>query len=519
MVDRTAGGAEFEVAIVGFGPCGAVLAGLLGKRGVRTFVVDRLRTVYDKPRAFALDHEIMRVFQSLGVAEAVSQFTAPFTASEYYGVDGRLIKRLGSVPPPWPQGWPPNVVFTQPPVEEVLRATARECASVRVSLGEELTALAQDAAGVTLTLRDESGKQRNVRARYAVGCDGATSTVRRLAGLELDDLVFDEPWLVVDVMVNEAGLARLPKVSAQHCNPSRPATYLIGPGAHRRWEIMLLPGEDRARFDDEAEVWKLLAPWIGPSEGKLWRHATYRFHALVARQWRAGRVLLAGDAAHQQPPFTGQGMCQGVRDVANLEWKLARVLNGTSGEALLDSYGEERGTHVRRLTTTIKEIGRVIGELDPVAARARDERLIAEAGGEVRTVPRQHLLPPLERGVIADDGHRANGTLFPQPRLVVDGRDVLMDEKAGKGFLVVLGDAFAGSPDKVARIAAGLSATVLAIGNAPGALRELDGVMADWFAGYDAAAALVRPDRYVFGVAKDEAGLARLGQQACNRVD
>lgn len=445
---------SFDVAVIGLGPSGAVCVGLLGSLGLRTLAIEREQAVYDKPRAFALDHEVMRVFQDLGIAEAVAPHTAPFTPSEYYGVDGQLIKRLGALPPPWPLGWPPSMVFNQPAVETLLRSRAVANPVVEVVFSE-LEGLEQSQDQVQLRLRDG----RAVSAQYVVGCDGADSTVRRMLGIEYADLEFDEPWLVVDLLVNERGLAKLPEVSIQYCEPARPCTYLIGPGAHRRWELMLLPGEDGRAMETEAEVWRLLARWITPGDAKLWRAAAYRFHALVAREWRRGRVFLAGDAAHQQPPFTGQGMCQGVRDVANLSWKLAQVLAGKAGDALLDSYEPERSTHVRRLTETIKAIGRVICERDPEAARARDRRLLAETGGKVVTVPRQGLIPPLERGFLSPVPHPANGTLFPQ-----DG---------GTGLRVVCQDA----------------------------TNEL---LAKWFDRYQCTAVIVRPDHYVYGVADSD---------------
>ncbi|MBV8030879.1 MAG: bifunctional 3-(3-hydroxy-phenyl)propionate/3-hydroxycinnamic acid hydroxylase [Betaproteobacteria bacterium] len=453
-------GVDFDVVVVGFGPTGATLAALLGQAGVRTLVVDRAREVYDRPRAFALDHEIMRVFQNLGIARAVLPHTAPFTPSEYYGVDGQLIKRLGSIDPPYPLGWPPNLVFNQPAIEKILRERVASFPSVEVKLGVSLESFSLPEVKI-------SGER--ILASCLVGCDGAASTVRQQLGIEYEDLEFDEPWLVVDLVVGDSGLAKLPQVSVQYCEPSRPCTYLIGPGAHRRWEIMLLPGEDPARM--EKEVWTLLSRWLSPEDARLWRVASYRFHALVAREWRRGNVFLAGDAAHQQPPFTGQGMCQGIRDAANLAWKLTR-----QNESLLRSYEVERKTHVRRLTSTIKEIGRLICERDPAAARARDMRLLAEAGGDVRTVPRQSLIPPLEAGFLSPIPHPANGTLFPQPRMA-DGR--LLDDVAGTGFRVFRKEFF---------------------NNTQGAA---------WFERNGAIAALVRPDHYVYGVARDEADLER----------
>jgi 3-(3-hydroxy-phenyl)propionate hydroxylase len=513
--------ARFDVAIAGFGPVGATCASLLGRLGLRTLVLDKSRTVYDRPRAFALDHEIMRVFQGIGVADAVLPHTAPFTPSEYYGADGALIKRLGSVPPPWPLGWPPNLVFTQPPVEAALRRRAGEHPGVEIALGSELVGLAQSADAVALELVTDSGERQKVEARYLVGCDGASSTVRALAGIALEDLAFDEPWLVVDLLVNERGRAKLPAVSIQYCEPARPCTYLIGPGAHRRWEIMVLPGEDRHRLEEDAEVWRLLARWLAPDDATLWRRASYRFHALVAREWRRGRVFLAGDAAHQQPPFTGQGMCQGIRDVANLAWKLARVLAGEAGDSLLDTYGAERGAHVRRLTGAVKDIGRLICERDPAAARARDERLLREAGGRIETVPRQNLIPPLAGGFLAPAAHPANGTVFPQPRVLRGDGFALLDDLAGPSFRIVVDGGFRLAALRRVDLLARLGARLVRIGAAnpsaaDGALDvvETDGVVAGWFERGGCASALVRPDHYVYGIAGTAGELDRLLESA-----
>ncbi len=500
---------DFDAIVVGFGPAGATCAALLGKLGVRTLAVDRARAVYDKPRAFALDHEVMRVFQSLGIAEDVLKHTAPFTASEYYGVEGDLIKRLASVPPPYPLGWPPNLVFTQPPVEALLRERAAAFPDVEVALGTELIALTQSADAVTLQLRDDSDAGRTATARYVIGCDGASSAVRTITGMHYDDLGFDEPWLVVDVRVNDERIASLPQVSIQYCEPARPTTYLIGPGNHRRWEIMLLPGEDPAEMASEAQVWRLLSRWIMPGDATLWRRAAYRFHALVAREWRQGRVFIAGDAAHQQPPFTGQGMCQGVRDVANLCWKLQLAVRGRADERLLDTYAAERATHVRRYTTLIKDIGRLIGERDADAARARDRRLLAEAGGVVQTMPRQQLIPPLTSGLIDSAAHPANGVMFPQPRVRDGNNIVLLDTISGTGFrIAVHGDFPLGTlrrHDLIIR----LGATVVRFGAAADAsapphgvtVTECDGLVERWFEQHQCGAAIVRPDNYVYGVA------------------
>ncbi len=484
---------QVDVAIVGCGPAGVVLAALLGRAGVTVHICDRLPGVYEIPRAIALDHEVLRVFQQVGVVDAVLPFTEPFTNSEFFGVDGQLIRRMTMVKPPFPQGYAPSVVFTQPLVERILREHVAQIPGMTMALGVAMSGFTQDADGVSLTYEDGT----RVRARYAVACDGGGSGMRASLGIALEDGAFDEPWLVVDVLCNEQGLARLPKTSVQFCEPERPCTLVIGPKNHRRWEISLKPDEDPVLAATPERTWQLLSRWLTPADGQLWRQSSYRFHALVAERWRAGRVFLAGDAAHMQPPFLGQGMCQGVRDVANLAWKLAAVLHGqvqgAAAERLLDSYGDERKVHVRELTSRIKGVGTVVGERDVDRARARDAKLLADCGGVVKDTPRQDVLPPLTTGLLfASPGA---GTLFPQPRL---RGGVLMDDRHGHGWRLVSDGTFAlNAPD-------GMHHIDLA------AERETEGVVALWMQRHGVHAALVRPDHYVYGSAADAATAAAL---------
>jgi 3-(3-hydroxy-phenyl)propionate hydroxylase len=288
---------------------------------------------------------------------------------------------------------------------------------------------------------------------------------------------------------------------------------VIGPGNHRRWEISLLPGEDPAYMATEEGAWSVLKRWIGPGDATLWRQASYRFHALVAREWRRGRVFIAGDAAHQQPPFLGQGMCQGVRDVVNLTWKLRTVLagevTGEAAEALLDSYTVERREHVRMLTTRIKEIGAVICERDLRAASARDAALIEAAGGTIKTVPRQDIIPPLVGGLLAPDRRSGTGTLFPQPRVNGPTGPALLDELAGAGWRIVtnlrtsqLLPGLMALAERIG-IVVSIPSDVHAFSSGPHRMQasELDGVLARWFGRHGCCAAVVRPDHYVYGVA------------------
>lgn len=498
---------RYDVLVVGFGPAGAVAAGMLGARGHSTLVVDRLTGIYDKPRAIAIDHEILRHFDNMGIADKVLPYIEPFTASQHFGAQGQLIRRIDMVPAPYPLGYTPSMVFTQPPVEAVLRQHAESFDCVTVELGTEMTRLDPKADEVVATLKDGSGATRKVAAKYVVGCDGAWSPVRELSGMKFEDLVFDEPWLVVDVQVHDDALDKLPQTSAQFCDPARPTSFIMGPKNHRRWEIMLLPGEDPREMEKPDNVWRLLSPWLTPQDGDLWRAAAYRFHALVADEWRRGRVMIAGDAAHQQPPFIGQGMCQGLRDVSNLVWRLDRVLKGQSSEALLDTYTTERKRHVQTLTGKIKAIGQAICERDPEAAAARDARILAEGGGKPLIITRQEIVPPIEVGLIAAEGTPARGLLFPQPAVADGTSSRLMDNLTGASWRLVLDGRKIGVED-VQALAGPIDGIVIKAVVShddteadQGALREKDGVLSAWFDRHGAIAALVRPDHYVFGAA------------------
>ena len=498
-------GSVFDVALIGCGPVGITLAGLLGREGLRVAVFERSNEVYAQPRAVGFDHDAMRLFQRIGAAAALAPHVTDFRNTVYRGVDGQVIQRVQRIAPPYPYTWAPNYTCDQPGVEAVLRQVVGTLPSVQLQLGTELLALDPHADGVSLQLRDGQGRRQHCSARWVVGCDGASSTVRRLVGLKLHSHDYDEPWIVVDLKVGSAALARLPDTNVQYCEPGRPCTYIVCPGNHRRWEFMLMDGEPREGALEPARLWALLARWLQPGDAELWRAAAYRFHALVAEDWRAGRVLLAGDSAHQTPPFMGQGLCQGLRDAGNLAWKLAAVLRGRAGPALLDSYTTERRPHVEATTLMARQLGLMLSERDPQRARVRDAQLLAQAGGQPPTLIRQDLIPPLRHGLIAPAAPRA-GEVLPQPRVQHGPRTLLMDDLLGPEWRLVVRAGDDAALAACARAAAvhGLPLVVVGAHTGPlpeGALQvqEDDGLLRNWLAEAGLFGALVRPDHYVYG--------------------
>lgn len=511
----------YDALIVGLGPVGATLANLLARRGLRIGVIEAEREIYDKPRAITLDHEVMRILQACGLAHRIAPFTAPHPGTTYLGIDGKVIKIFDPLPPPYPLAWPPTASFVQPAVEAILR-DALAASGNDVLLDTRALDFAQDADGVTVTVGSMDGPERTLRARYLVGCDGANSFVRKRLGIAVEDLAFDEWWMVVDVRIVRP--VELPRKSIQYCWPQRPATFVLGPGNLRRWEIKLLPGEDPAEFGQPDNVIRQLARFVDPACIEVWRSAVYRFHALLAERWRLGRVFLAGDACHQTPPFLGQGLCAGMRDASNLAWKLTMAVRDGAPDTLLDTYEVERKPHVRAVVASAKQFGLIIGELDPVAARRRDETLRAQLErGEAETI-RQRYIPNLSAGVIdREDSGAVAGTLFVQPHVSgPDGIAGLLDDLLAFRFLIATTstDAQAWLTPASREIWQQLGGERIVIARADEAIASGDGALlqvveddelfAGWAQHHGYKAFVVRPDRYVFGAANDADGLNRL---------
>ena len=417
--------ADVDLAIIGFGPTGATMAGLAAIRGLRVVVVERDTEIFPLPRAVQCDHEVLRILQELGCADEVLAGSIRNDGLSFLAAD-RQVLLSATVPAMAPTGWPTSVFFHQPSFEEILRRTVLGL-GVDVRLGHEVTGIEQHDDRVTVHM---AGAEP-VRARYVVGCDGARSMTRKVIGTDLRDSGFEEPWLVVDLFLDD-DVPGLPTRCLQVCDPARPHTLVPMPGRRFRFEFMLLPGESADEIQRPEVIERLLRPWIDPGLVTIERAAVYTFHGLVAARWRDRRVFLAGDAAHQTPPFLGQGMCAGMRDAANLAWKLAAAAaadNDGSPDALLDTYQLEREPHAQAVIDVAVGFGQLICILDPVAAAERDARMLADraAGGAASDGETPNLIPPLTQGPAVGLG---GGDLSRQPRL----GGTRLDDLIGTGF-------------------------------------------------------------------------------------
>lgn len=480
---------RYDVGIVGYGPVGATMATLLAREGLALAVFERDSAPYALPRAGHFDGEIMRVLQTAGIADGLAPSLAVGVGMKFLAADGRLLVNWPRPQEIGPQDWHASYRFYQPELEAHLRAAFEAASSHPARLSCEVTGLEQEADGVRLTVADRvRGTTEEIRCRYVVACDGARSMVRQAIGSSIEDLGSHDSWLVVDVLLH-APVPSLEDATLQICDPARPTTVARASGLRRRWEFKIMPGDDRERIAEPDSVWRLIAPWVGPEHCIVERAVVYTFHGILARGWRAGRVLLAGDAAHQTPPFMGQGLCAGIRDASNLAWKLVDVVRGRADPSLLDSYEAERGPHVRAFVQEAIRLGDIVQVTDPEEVAARD-RQMAENPEFLRTIT-----PRLGSG-LAGNAPEPVGTLAPQPRLASGER---MDDVVGLRFALLV------APDLFAEVPASLRARLASLD-----VVVLPGEGAAWLAELGVRAAMIRPDRYVLAVAQDVKGIAAM---------
>ncbi|WP_329236793.1 bifunctional 3-(3-hydroxy-phenyl)propionate/3-hydroxycinnamic acid hydroxylase [Streptomyces sp. NBC_01460] len=503
-----------DVLVVGAGPVGLATALFLARDGWQVTILEQWPSPYPLPRAVHFDDEVARLLADAGIGDRLGTLSEPADTYEWRNADGTPLLTF-DWSGPGPSGWPRASMTYQPDLETALAEALETHPNVSVLRGHEAVGLVETERDVTLTARDTTGRQHELSADWVVGADGANSFVRAHMPTRMTDLGFFYDWLIVDIR------PRIPRtwdpVNLQICDPQRPTTVVSGGPGRRRWEFMRMPGESVEELDTESAAWRLLAPFgMTPETCDLERHAVYTFQAQWADTWRTGRLLLAGDSAHLMPPFAGQGMCSGIRDAANLTFKLDLVLRGAAAPALLDTYGTERSAHVQHAIGMSVELGKVICVTDPGDAAMRDAHMISHGADPERALP---PLPPtvLSNGLIACGEAGTAGLLSRQARISYRGRVGLLNGVVGRGFVV------ASATDPRTMLSARQLAFLKSIRahllhlTPPGAHADeevaavdLDGFYLPHLAVARQAGVVIRPDHYLFGTAATPEGLARL---------
>ena len=472
-------GTALPVVVVGYGPVGQVIAAALGLRGHSVVVLEQHDSRYGLPRAAHLDGEAMRILQSIGVARNVADESWRQSTYDFLSSDGRLLHRI-DFDHADPSGWSAGYFCHGPTIETLVDRRVQEVDAVTVRMGERLVDLHFDDDRVHVLL--QSGE--HIDASWVVGADGANSAVARISGIDTDDLGYSAEWLVLDVRPHDPELRIDMPEAAQICDSVRPVSLFRRLGRdHLRIEFPVLAGE---MWSTEA-VWSTLDAWnLNESNSDLVRKAIYTFKSELATSFRYDRALLVGDAAHLMPPFLGQGLCSGLRDVAALEWRLDRVLRGESESSLLDSYGEERRPHVRGLIDASTSIGRIIGADLPSGD-------IASALSALPAAP-----AALAHGLLDPQRRPGAGTIAPQATVRALGKLGPSDDVVSGVWLLLLRNA---PPDGLGESFTGLNVWVLHLsGQGPAHLDDVDGTLTRWLDALGAAAVLIRPDHYVHTV-------------------
>jgi len=477
-----------DVVIVGFGPVGAALAGLLGQRGVNVLVAEREYDVFPLPRAAHVDHTGLRVWQELQLLDQLFPRMQLNDGLDFVTAKGELLARIPSTGLS-PSGLPFSAYFFQPELDRAVRAMVASLPSVSISLGTEVTHVLAREFDVRLTTSDADG-QKVIEAQWVIACDGASSGIRESLGATVEDLRFEEPWLVVDIVFS-GGQRRVLGNAMCRCDPLRPTYSIPMPLDRHRFEFRLMPGDDPTTIVTHNQIEAFVAPWIQGIDYQIERSAIYTFHGRVADQWRHGRVLLAGDAAHQMPPFLGQGMCSGLRDAANLAWKIDQVVKGISPVALLDTYQEELRPHVRSVVDAVVSIGRSMCTVDPDEAALRDARMLSDGRPSTQRV--KFGLPPLQPGALVFEN---GGGLFVQPPTAFPR----LDDVVGQRFAVLARSAEFVGPELTYWWVAHLAALVTTVEQLPP--DSMAAVLA-WLDENGSDVVVVRPDRYVMWAGTD----------------
>ncbi|EPG3958218.1 bifunctional 3-(3-hydroxy-phenyl)propionate/3-hydroxycinnamic acid hydroxylase [Klebsiella oxytoca] len=507
-----------QVAIAGAGPVGLTIANYLGQMGVSVVLIEKLESLIDYPRAIGIDDEALRAMQAVGLEDNVLPHTTPWHAMRFLTPKGRCFADIQPMTDEF--GWSRRNAFIQPQVDAVLYDGLSRFPHVRCLFSREVEAFSQNSDGVTLNVKGSGGERETVRADWLVACDGGASFIRRTLNIPFEGKTAPNQWIVIDIANDPLATPHVYLC----CDPVRPYVSAALPHGVRRFEFMVMPGETEAQLSEPHKMRQLLSKVLpDPDNVELIRQRVYTHNARIAERFRVDRVLLAGDAAHIMPVWQGQGYNSGMRDAFNLAWKLALVVNGKAGEALLDSYQQERRDHAKAMIDLSVTAGNVLAPPKRWHGAVRDG--ISWLLNYLPPVKRYFLemrfkpMPQYRDGALLAEGEGKTspvGKMFIQPKVTLEtGQVTLLDEVIGARFAII---AWGCNPrwgltdEQIARWRAVGVQFIQVVpevqihcdqDNVPGVIRvgDTQNRLKNWFAQHDTAIAVVRPDRFVATVA------------------
>ncbi|UYW74725.1 bifunctional 3-(3-hydroxy-phenyl)propionate/3-hydroxycinnamic acid hydroxylase [Pseudocitrobacter faecalis] len=507
-----------QVAIIGAGPVGLMMANYLGQMGVEVLVVEKLDKLIDYPRAIGIDDEALRTMQSVGLVEKVLPHTTPWHAMRFLTPKGRCFADIQPMTDEF--GWSRRNAFIQPQVDAVMYEGLARFPNVRVLFSRELEAFSQNGDSVTINLQGPEGQRETVKADWLVACDGGASVVRRTLNVPFEGKTAPNKWIVIDIANDPLATPHIYLC----CDPVRPYVSAALPHGVRRFEFMVMPGETEEQLSEPHNMRQLLRKVLpNPDHVELIRQRVYTHNARIAERFRVDRILLAGDAAHIMPVWQGQGYNSGMRDAFNLAWKLALVVNGKAGERLLDTYQQERRDHAKAMIDLSVTAGNVLAPAKRWHGNVRDG--ISWLLNYIPPVKRYFLemrfkpMPQYREGALVMDTSAKNspvGKMFIQPKVTRENGEVtLLDDVIGAKFAIIgwgCNPLWGMSEQQIVRWRA-LGTQFIQIvpdvqirtpqDNVEGVIRlgDTQNRLKTWFAAQDASVAVIRPDRFVAALA------------------
>ena len=422
---------KYDVVIVGFGPTGGTLANLLALNGFSILVLEKEKSFYPLPRAVHFDDEVMRVFETIGITNTFLKHTIINKGTKFVDKKNRVILD-------WPRpreitenGWYPSYRFNQPDLERELRKKLKSYKKVEIRQSSNVKKIINKTNNVNIIFEDINSKKIfNIKSKYLIGCDGANSITRSQMKTKMNNLGFTQKWDVIDLILTREK-KNLPDRTIQYSNPARPATYCRNVGKRRRWEFAIKKTEKIETILSDKYIWNFLKPWLKKQEARMERKTIYTFQSALARRWKKGRIFLAGDAAHLMPPFMGQGMCAGIRDVSNLAWKISHCLKKKHDDKLLNTYQSERSSNVKEYIETTMRMGEFV---NAVGKSPITNNISADSEGRKSM---KSIKPKLGLG-LGKPKDKFRGNIFPQFKN--NGKN--LDIKFSKKPILVLSDKF-----------------------------------------------------------------------------